>query len=68
MFRVRKRETLIKICLAVIVLCPILRGLLSMGLSLELLSMELFYRSLPTRLDALLIGGLIALSLRGPIL
>jgi len=28
--------------------------------------MELFYRSLPTRIDALLIGGLVALCLRGP--
>jgi peptidoglycan/LPS O-acetylase OafA/YrhL len=28
--------------------------------------MELFYRSLPTRFDALLMGGLVALSLRGP--
>ena len=37
-----------------------------MELSAPLLHMELFYRSLPTRLDALLIGGLIALGLRGP--
>jgi len=44
---------------------PIVRGLLSQSLSAQLLHMELFYRSLPTRFDALLIGGLIALSLRG---
>lgn len=65
-YQVRKRETLIKICLAVIVLSPIARAVLSMTLSPQLLRMELFYRSLPTRLDALLIGGLIALMLRGP--
>jgi peptidoglycan/LPS O-acetylase OafA/YrhL len=65
-YQVRRRETLIKICLSVIVLSPIVRGLLSVTLSPELLHMELFYRSLPTRLDALLIGGLVALTLRGP--
>jgi peptidoglycan/LPS O-acetylase OafA/YrhL len=65
-YQVRKRESLIKICLAVIVLSPIARAALSMTASPQLLRMELFYRSLPTRLDALLIGGLIALMLRGP--
>jgi len=65
-YQVRKRETLIKICVAVIVLSPILRGALSLSLSHQMLHMELFYRSLPTRLDALLIGGFVALSLRGP--
>jgi peptidoglycan/LPS O-acetylase OafA/YrhL len=65
-YRVRRRETLIKICAGVIVLMPLLRWLLSRILSPSLLHMEFFYRSLPTRLDALLIGGLIALCLRGP--
>jgi peptidoglycan/LPS O-acetylase OafA/YrhL len=64
-YQVRNRESLIKICLAVIVLSPIARAVLSMTASPQLLRMELFYRSLPTRLDALLIGGLIALLLRG---
>lgn len=65
-YQVRKRETLIKICVAVIILSPVIRCLLSQSLPTQLLHMELFYRSLPTRLDALLVGGLIALSLRGP--
>ena len=65
-YQVRRRESLIKICLAVIFLSPIARAVLSMTASPQLLRMELFYRSLPTRLDALLIGGLIALMLRGP--
>ncbi|WP_158945328.1 acyltransferase [Granulicella sp. S190] len=65
-YQVRKRETLVKICLAVIVLNPIARAVLSVVLSPQLLRMELFYRSLPTRLDALLIGGLVALLMRGP--
>lgn len=64
-YQVRRRETLLKICMAVILLMPVLRWLLSTTLPASLLHMELLYRSLPTRLDALLIGGAIALSLRG---
>lgn len=65
-YQVRKRKSLVKICLAVIVLSPIARAVLSMTVSPQLLRMELFYRSLPTRLDSLLVGGLVALMLRGP--
>ena len=65
-YEVRRRATLMKICLGVMILSPILRGMLSVSLSPQLLHMELFYRSLPTRLDALLTGGFIALSLRSP--
>ena len=65
-YSVRKRATLIKICTAVIIMSPLMRAALSVFLSPQLLRMELFYRSLPTRLDALLIGGLVALLLRGP--
>lgn len=65
-YHVRKRETLIKLCVGAIILCPILRAALAVALSPQLLRMELFYRSLPTRLDALLIGGVVALLLRGP--
>jgi peptidoglycan/LPS O-acetylase OafA/YrhL len=64
-YSIRKRETLVRICVAVIIAMPLLRWLLTLWLPLLLLRMELFYRSLPTRLDALLIGGLIALLLRG---
>ena len=65
-YTVRKRETLVRICIAVIVLMPVLRWYLTTCLPAPLLRMEFFYRSLPTRLDALLIGALIALLLRGP--
>ncbi len=65
-YMVRRREVLIKICVAVIVAMPLVRWALGMVISARMLQMELFYRSLPTRLDALLIGGLIALLLRGP--
>lgn len=65
-YRVRRRQTLIRICASVIVAMPLLRWMLTLVVSSRMLRMELFYRSLPTRLDALLIGGLMALLLRGP--
>jgi peptidoglycan/LPS O-acetylase OafA/YrhL len=65
-YQIGKRETLMKICVATIVIMPFIRWLLSATVPLNLLNMELFYRSLPTRIDALLIGGLLALALRGP--
>ncbi len=65
-YKVRSRETLVKICLGVVVSMPLLRSLLAVVVPAPMLRMEMFYRSLPTRLDALLIGGLIALYLRGP--
>ena len=65
-YTVRRRETLIKICAAVVVAMPLFRWLLTLLVPPQILRMELFYRSLPTRLDALLIGGLMALLLRGP--
>jgi len=65
-YRVRHRKTLIRICIAVIIIAPLLRWFLTQTISARMLHMELLYRSLPTRLDALLIGGLVALYLRGP--
>jgi peptidoglycan/LPS O-acetylase OafA/YrhL len=65
-YQVRRRETLLRICVAVIIAVPLLRWLLATLISQQMLGMELLYRSLPTRVDALLIGGLLALWLRGP--
>ena len=65
-YHVRRRETLIKICLAVIVGVPLLRLALVATISSHMLQMEILYRSLPSRVDALLLGGLVALCLRGP--
>ena len=65
-YTVRRRVVLMRICMAVIVAMPLLRWLLTLVVRPEVLRLELFYRSLPTRLDALLIGGLVALLLRGP--
>ena len=65
-YRIGRRETLMRICLGVMIASPILRGLLCLIVPHRYLAMELLYRSLPTRLDALLLGGLVALGLRGP--
>ncbi len=65
-YQVRHRETLMKICMVVIVTVPLLRWAIAASVSSNLLDLGLLYRSLPTRMDALLIGGLLALSLRGP--
>ncbi len=65
-YSVRKRETLMKICVGVIIAAPLVRWWLTTLLSSQMLSMELLYRSMPTRIDALLLGGLVALCMRGP--
>ena len=65
-YQVRRRETLLKICFGVVVMMPVVRWLMTLGVPVAMLRMELLYRSLPTRLDALLLGGLVALALRGP--
>lgn len=65
-YQVRRRETLLKICLAVIIASPFFRVILCLLVPHRYLEMELLYRILPTRLDALLLGGLVALSLRSP--
>ena len=65
-YSVRKRELLMKICIAVVIAAPLVRWWLTTVLSTQMLSMEFLYRSMPTRIDALLLGGLIALCMRGP--
>ena len=65
-YRVGRRETLMKICAAAVLLTPLLRWLLTATVPASMLRMELLYRSMPTRVDALLLGGLLALLLRGP--
>ncbi|WP_263382740.1 acyltransferase family protein [Granulicella arctica] len=65
-YQLRRRTTLMRICVAVIVTVPLLRWVLASSVTPRMIEMELLYRSLPTRMDALLIGGLLALCLRGP--
>lgn len=61
---VRSKKRLLQICLAVLLFCPVLRYVLSTHVSFSLLSKELCYRILPTRMDALLYGGALALLMR----
>ncbi len=65
-FFVRDRLRLVHICIVVVLLGPILRGLLWAIVSPNLLSIGLLYRLTPTQCDAFLLGGLMALWMRGP--
>jgi peptidoglycan/LPS O-acetylase OafA/YrhL len=65
-YQVRKRETLMRICIGVILVVPFLRWWLIKIVSPRMPNLEFLYRITPTRMDALLLGGLIALCLRGP--
>jgi peptidoglycan/LPS O-acetylase OafA/YrhL len=65
-FAVKDRVKLRNICLAVVIAMPLIRLVVALRLSSVFQSMEFFYRLTPFRLDALLLGGLLALVLRGP--
>jgi peptidoglycan/LPS O-acetylase OafA/YrhL len=64
-FYTRERQRLIRICIATVLLVPVLRLLLWATASQNLLSLELLYRITPTQCDAFLLGGLMALWMRG---
>jgi peptidoglycan/LPS O-acetylase OafA/YrhL len=65
-FLLRDRVRLRNLCVAVVILMPFIRLIVGHFLSQELLDAGIFYRATPFRVDALLLGGLIALELRGP--
>ncbi len=65
-FTVRKRETLRTICLASIPVVLAARTACLWLVPPLYLSQEIVYRATPLRADALLIGGFLALALRGP--
>jgi peptidoglycan/LPS O-acetylase OafA/YrhL len=65
-FRVRDRRKLIFICLACVVICPLMRVAGHHLLPQYMLDQEVLYRWTPFRVDALLLGGLVALIRRGP--
>ncbi len=65
-FGVRNRQRLITICLAAIVLCPLARALADFYLPPSFIAAEVVSKAAPFRIDALLLGALIALLLRGP--
>jgi peptidoglycan/LPS O-acetylase OafA/YrhL len=64
-FWVRDRKKLLYICLACIVICPAARVIANHTLPQFMLDQEVLYRWTPFRVDALLIGGFIALVRRG---
>jgi peptidoglycan/LPS O-acetylase OafA/YrhL len=65
-FRIRDRRKLIFICVAFVVICPLMRMAGEHLLPQYMLEQEVLYRWTPFRIDALLLGGLIALIRRGP--
>jgi peptidoglycan/LPS O-acetylase OafA/YrhL len=64
-FWIRGRRKLIMICAATLPLCLAMRIAGQHTLPAWMLDNEILYRATPFRLDALLLGGLIALILRG---
>ena len=65
-FTVRKRETLRNLCIAVILLCLAARIACLYWIPASLLRIDFLHRVTPLRADALLLGGLAALCMRGP--
>jgi len=66
-FWIRDRRTLLWLCALTLPLCVALRIVAQHHLPAWMLDEEILYRATPFRLDALLLGGLIALLLRGPL-
>jgi peptidoglycan/LPS O-acetylase OafA/YrhL len=65
-FWVRDRRKLLLACLACILICPLMRLEVNHLFLQSGLDREILYRWTPFRVDALLIGGLVALVRRGP--
>ncbi len=64
-FSIGKRERLRTVCLVMVVAVPLLRMFALHAASAQALSNGLLYRTTPLRADALLLGGAVALCLRG---
>jgi peptidoglycan/LPS O-acetylase OafA/YrhL len=65
-FWLRDRRKLMVVCVACVAICPLARVLCAHTLPRFMLDQEVLYRWTPFRIDALLLGGLIALVRRGP--
>ena len=66
-FWIRDRKKLLAICAATLPICLAMRLAGQQLLPAWMLENEILYRATPFRLDALLLGGLIALLIRGPL-
>jgi len=66
LFWLRDRRKLMALCLACVVACPLARVVGSHTLPKFMLDQEVLYRWTPFRIDALLLGSLLALVRRGP--
>lgn len=64
-FFVRSRRTLLWICGCSVLLMPLVRIWANTVLPQNMLDVEILYRATPFRIDALLLGGLVALWYRG---
>jgi peptidoglycan/LPS O-acetylase OafA/YrhL len=65
-FRLRDRRKLLLVCAACVLVCPLARVAGAHTLPKFMLDQEVLYRWTPFRIDALLLGGLIALVRRRP--
>lgn len=65
-FWIRDRKKLMAICLFFCVACPLMRVIGHHAMPQYMLEQEVLYRWTPFRIDALLLGGWVALALRGP--
>lgn len=65
-FAVSRRERLLKLCLGIVVAVPFLRLLTLHLASANTIHLGILYRAAPLRADALVLGGALALCLRGP--
>ncbi len=65
-FLIKDRIRLRNLCIAVVVVMPAIRFLCVHLFSPRLIELGLLYRTMPLRADALLLGGALALAVRGP--
>jgi peptidoglycan/LPS O-acetylase OafA/YrhL len=65
-FLVRDRVRLRNLCVAAVFVVPLLRWAAVSVVPPQFLAYDLLYRATPFRVDALLLGGAVALMLRGP--
>jgi peptidoglycan/LPS O-acetylase OafA/YrhL len=65
-FLIKDRIRLRNLCIAVAVMLPLLRLLCLHTIPAALINSEFLYRITPLRADSLLLGGALALALRGP--